>query len=147
MNTLEEKIAMIEGYILAKGWEQAPMLVDQSGCVDSYEQYKASILKKILGALQKKESFLDVYEKIKENESKKDINQFENDEEYFNHDLRNMYFENIDSILDDNVDISFYQTSHTGMIDIGNYETLHGRGDKFKEMLKKQKEEKNNRRG
>ena len=107
MKTLEEKIAMIEGYILAKGWEQAPMLVDQSGCVDSYEEYKASLLTKILGALQKKESFLDVYEKIKENESEKDINKFENDEEYFNYDLKNMYFENIDSILDDNVFILF----------------------------------------
>ena len=38
--TLEEKISMIRGYIFAKGWEQAPTLVNQAGCTDHWEEYR-----------------------------------------------------------------------------------------------------------
>ena len=63
--TLEEKISMIRGYIFAKGWEQAPTLVNQAGCTDHWEEYREKILGLILDATEKKESFLDVYKTIK----------------------------------------------------------------------------------
>jgi hypothetical protein len=54
-----------------------------------------------------------------------------------------MCFEAIDDILSDNANIRFYHTSNSGMIDLGNYESLNGRGKEYNERLKAQKE--NNR--
>ena len=55
--TLEEKISMIRGYIFAKGWEQAPTLVNQAGCTDHWEEYREKILGLILDATEKKRKF------------------------------------------------------------------------------------------
>jgi hypothetical protein len=138
MKTLEEKIAMIEGYIFARGWEQVPMFVDQMGCIDSYEEYSYQLLNDILDATRGKETFLSVYEDIKKTENKKDFGN--GNEGSFNEDYKDRTFKDIDSILSDNVKIYFFHTSNAGMVDLGNYEALNGRGEKYNEKLRDQKE-------
>jgi hypothetical protein len=103
MKTLEEKIAMIEGYIFARGWEQVPTFVDQMGCADSYEEYTYELLNDILDATREKETFLSVYEHIKKTENKKDFS--DDNGGSFNEDIKDKTFKDIDSILSDNVEI------------------------------------------
>ena len=138
MKTLEEKISMIQGYILARGGEQVPTFVDQMGCVDSYEEYSYELLNDILDATREKETFLSVYEHIKKTENKKDFG--DGNEESFNEDYKHRTFKDIDSILSDNVEICFFHTSNAGMVDLGNYEALNGRGKEYNEKLKAQRE-------
>ena len=138
MNTFEEKISMIQGYIFARGWEQVPTFVDQMGCVDSYEEYSYELLNDILDATREKETFLSVYEHIKKTENKKDFG--DGNEESFNEDYKHRTFKDIDSILSDNVEICFFHTSNAGMVDLGNYEALNGRGKEYNEKLKAQRE-------
>ena len=138
MKTLEEIISMIQGYILARGWEQVPTFVDQMGCVDSYEEYSYELLNDILDATREKETFLSVYEHIKKTENKKDFG--DGNEESFNEDYKHRTFKDIDSILSDNVEICFFHTSNAGMVDLGNYEALNGRGKEYNEKLKAQRE-------
>ena len=142
--TLEEKISMIRGYIFAKGWEQAPTFVDQMGCTDHWEEYRQKILGLILDATEKKESFLDVYKTIKKMENEQFFDD-ENDFEIFNKDSRDQIFGHIDDILKDVVTFKFFHTSPAGMIDVGNYEALNGRGEQYNENLRNAKQPQNSR--
>ena len=133
----KEKIAMVRGYIFAKAWEQTPMFIDQMGCVGFYEDSKKEILSSILSATEKTQSFLDVYTAIKDRENKELFDDGECD--YFNKDLRDGVFSDIDDILSESVTFNFFHTSPSGMIDAGNYEELNGRGKEYNENLNKGK--------
>lgn len=137
--TLEERFAMIRGYILARGWENVPMFVDQMGCTNSYEEYRKNILSDILKATEKKESFLDVYMVLRKKENEA---YFDEECGRFNQDSRDQIFGDIDNILKDNVNFAFFHTSEAGMIDFGNYEALNGRGKEYNEKLRNAKQRK-----
>jgi len=100
---LSHKIKMIQGYILAKDFLTAPMIVHQFGEEDDWENYKNNILKSVLRFSKNQSTFLVNYNKLKEFEEER----FDDDEENFVKHLRDVLFLDMDMIINDDVSYHF----------------------------------------
>ena len=96
---LSHKIKMIQGYILAKDFLTAPMIVHQFGEEDDWENYKNNILKSVLRFSKNQSTFLVNYNKLKEFEEER----FDDDEENFVKHLRDVLFLDMHMIINDDV--------------------------------------------